>query len=136
MIQKAMAKQRSGEGGFTLVELLIVIVILGILAAIVVLAIGGLSDTASKAKCNSGAKTVESAEDAYFAQNGTYGANGDLWRASTTRTTCSRANRRTTPSWVQRGRRVQHHGHRQLCRWEDEPEPGYVRHSAVVIGDG
>ena len=80
MIRRAMEKKRSGEGGFTLVELLIVIVILGILAAIVVLAIGGLSDTAEKATCNSGAKTIESAEDAYFASpdlgNGSYAANG------------------------------------------------------------
>ena len=67
MIQRSMAKKRSGEGGFTLVELLIVIVILGILAAIVVLAIGGLSGTAQTATCKSGAKTIESAEDAYFA---------------------------------------------------------------------
>ena len=67
LIQKSMAKKRSGEGGFTLVELLIVIVILGILAAIVVLAIGGLSGTAKKSACNSGIKTIESAEDAYYA---------------------------------------------------------------------
>jgi prepilin-type N-terminal cleavage/methylation domain-containing protein len=67
MIQRAMAKKRSGEGGFTLVELLIVIVILGILAAIVVLAIGGLSGSAKTASCKSGSKTVESAEDAFYA---------------------------------------------------------------------
>ena len=67
MFRRAMEKKRSGEGGFTLVELLIVIVILGILAAIVVLAIGGLSGSAQTATCKSGAKTVESAEDAYFA---------------------------------------------------------------------
>jgi prepilin-type N-terminal cleavage/methylation domain-containing protein len=77
MIQRSLEKKRSGEGGFTLVELLIVIVILGILAAIVVLAIGGLKDTSQKAACNSGGKTLESAEDAYFASpddgNGVYG---------------------------------------------------------------
>jgi prepilin-type N-terminal cleavage/methylation domain-containing protein len=72
MIQRSMAKKRSGEGGFTLVELLIVIVILGILAAIVVLAIGGLKDSASNANCDAGVKTLSSAEDAYFAQNGQY----------------------------------------------------------------
>ena len=68
MINRAMAKKRSGEGGFTLVELLIVIVILGILAAIVVLAIGGLKDTAQNSSCKAGANTIKSAEDAYFAQ--------------------------------------------------------------------
>ena len=67
MIQRSIEKKRSGEGGFTLVELLIVIVILGILAAIVVLAIGGLKDTAQNSSCKPGAKTIESAEDAYFA---------------------------------------------------------------------
>jgi prepilin-type N-terminal cleavage/methylation domain-containing protein len=82
MIQRAMQKKRAGEGGFTLVELLIVIVILGILAAIVVLAIGGLSDTAESATCKSGAKAIESAQDAYYAKtdpNNTYGTGADLW---------------------------------------------------------
>ena len=80
MIQRAMAKKRSGEGGFTLVELLIVIVILGILAAIVVLAIGGLSGSAKTASCKSGSKTVESAEDAYYATQTppTYGSMAQL----------------------------------------------------------
>jgi prepilin-type N-terminal cleavage/methylation domain-containing protein len=67
MFQRALEKKRSGEGGFTLVELLIVIVILGILAAIVVLAIGGLSGTAQKSSCNAGIKTISSAEDAFYA---------------------------------------------------------------------
>ena len=67
MIARSLEKKRSGEGGFTLVELLIVIVILGILAAIVVLAIGGLKGTASTAACKSGVKTIDSAEDAYYA---------------------------------------------------------------------
>jgi prepilin-type N-terminal cleavage/methylation domain-containing protein len=78
MIQRSMAKKRSGEGGFTLVELLIVIVILGILAAIVVLAIGGLKDSAQSSSCKAGLNTIKSAEDAYFAQNNTYGQMTDL----------------------------------------------------------
>jgi prepilin-type N-terminal cleavage/methylation domain-containing protein len=79
MIQRSIQKKRAGEGGFTLVELLIVIVILGILAAIVVLAIGGLQGTAKTANCNAGTKTIESAEDAYFAQNNAYGTGAQLW---------------------------------------------------------
>jgi general secretion pathway protein G len=67
MFLRAMEKKRSGEGGFTLVELLIVIVILGILAAIVVLAIGGLSGTAQKSTCQAGVKAISSAEDAFYA---------------------------------------------------------------------
>jgi prepilin-type N-terminal cleavage/methylation domain-containing protein len=67
MIQRSLEKKRSGQGGFTLVELLIVIVILGILAAIVVLAIGGLKGSSQTAACNAEGKTIETAEDAYFA---------------------------------------------------------------------
>jgi prepilin-type N-terminal cleavage/methylation domain-containing protein len=78
MIQRSMAKKRSGEGGFTLVELLIVIVILGILAAIVVLAIGGLKDSAQSSSCKAGLNTIKSAEDAWFAQNNTYGTMANL----------------------------------------------------------
>src|SRR3954465_8125710 len=57
------------EQGFTLVELLIVIVILGILAGIVVFAVGGLTDDASKNACKTDASTFTSAYQAYKAHN-------------------------------------------------------------------
>ena len=75
MIQETMRKHRSGEEGFTLIELLIVIVILGILAAIVVFAVGGITDKGNKSACKSDLKTVETAQEAYYAQNGSYAAN-------------------------------------------------------------
>jgi len=72
MIQESMRKRRSGEAGFTLVELLIVIVILGVLSAVVVFAVGGISDKGKKSACNSDVKTVETAQEAYYAKNGSY----------------------------------------------------------------
>jgi prepilin-type N-terminal cleavage/methylation domain-containing protein len=72
MLQASMRKHREGEAGFTLVELLVVIVILGVLAAIVVFAVGGISNKSKSAACNSDVATVQTAEEAYYAQNNVY----------------------------------------------------------------
>jgi prepilin-type N-terminal cleavage/methylation domain-containing protein len=53
------------QKGFTLVELLVVIVILGILAAVVVFAVGGSTDEAQTNACSAERATVESAVEAY-----------------------------------------------------------------------
>ena len=57
------------EKGFTLVELLVVIVILGILAAVVVFAVSGSTTTAQSKSCKSEASTLASATEAYAANN-------------------------------------------------------------------
>ena len=59
------------EQGFTLVELLIVIVIMGILAGIVVFAVGNLTDSATNTSCGTEADTVRTAAAAYKAANPT-----------------------------------------------------------------
>jgi prepilin-type N-terminal cleavage/methylation domain-containing protein len=82
MLQHSMRKKRAGEGGFTLIELLIVIVILGILAAVVVFAVGGITDKGTTSACKSDKKTVETAEEAYFAQNGSYTSIAGLLSAT------------------------------------------------------
>ncbi len=64
-----MIKNRKDEG-FTLVELLIVIVILGILATIVVFAVRGITDQGQDNACKATAKTYEVAIEAYYAQYG------------------------------------------------------------------
>jgi prepilin-type N-terminal cleavage/methylation domain-containing protein len=57
------------EMGFTLVELLIVIVILGILAGIVVFAVGNLTSNAANHACATEMNTFETAVQSWYAQN-------------------------------------------------------------------
>lgn len=59
------------DKGFTLVELLIVIVILGILAAVTVFAVRGITQDAQESSCATEQKTIETAIEAYNADNRT-----------------------------------------------------------------
>jgi general secretion pathway protein G len=59
----------SSEEGFTLVELLIVVVVLGILAAVTVFGLSGTTATSYRAACNSDARSVEIAAETYHANN-------------------------------------------------------------------
>ncbi len=62
-------KGRRGQQGFTLIELLVVVTILGILAGIVTLSLVGLTTHSNVQACNAEYKTVQSALDAYMANN-------------------------------------------------------------------
>jgi prepilin-type N-terminal cleavage/methylation domain-containing protein len=86
MLERLIEKR--DEGGFTLIELLIVIIILAILAAIVIFAVGNTSTSAKQSSCNSDAKTVETAVEAYKAQMGQFpgGATPALAMAQLTTT--------------------------------------------------
>ena len=67
---------KNQDKGFTLVELLIVIVILGILATVTVFAVRGITDQGQKSACDTDKRTMETAIEAFYAQKGT-GTNPD-----------------------------------------------------------
>ena len=75
------------QQGFTLVELLIVIVILGILAGIVVFAVGNLTSSAKTNVCVTEKSTISTALEAYKANTGAYPVDGTApswrWTSST-----------------------------------------------------
>jgi prepilin-type N-terminal cleavage/methylation domain-containing protein len=58
------------DKGFTLVELLIVIVILGILATVTVFAVRGITQNAQDNACDVEQRTIETAIEAYYADTG------------------------------------------------------------------
>ncbi len=59
------------DKGFTLVELLIVIAILGVLAPITVLSVRGITNRGSEQACRADAKTLDVAFEAFNSQWGT-----------------------------------------------------------------
>ena len=76
---RRIRETKKNDSGFTLIELLIVIVILGILAAIVVFAVGAFNKNGQQAACKADFKSVQIADDAFFAKTGAYATqNTDL----------------------------------------------------------
>ena len=72
----ANIKTMKEERGFTIVELLIVIVVIAILAAIVIVAYQGVTARANTSKAQTNAVTVQKKAEAYNADNSSSGGNG------------------------------------------------------------
>jgi general secretion pathway protein G len=71
-MEKNMKKMKHNEKGFTLIELMVVIVILGILAGLIVPRIMGRPDEARRAKARIQLESLETALKLYKLDNGTY----------------------------------------------------------------
>ncbi|HKK08675.1 MAG TPA: prepilin-type N-terminal cleavage/methylation domain-containing protein [Gemmatimonadota bacterium] len=69
---KNTANRLSGSEGFTLIELLIVVVIIGILAAIAIPQFASTKEKAFDAAAKSDVRNLQTAEEAYFADNQAY----------------------------------------------------------------
>jgi prepilin-type N-terminal cleavage/methylation domain-containing protein len=72
-----MKKVRRGEGGFTLLELLIVIAILGIIAAVVVLNLSKITGRGYVEAANAELDAVRTATQVYYIDNGSWPAITD-----------------------------------------------------------
>lgn len=68
--RRLQRRHEHGEiNGFTMIELLVVIVVLGILAAVVIYAVSGVTGRSATASCQADGATVSSAIQAFVTQN-------------------------------------------------------------------
>ncbi|HRB04796.1 MAG TPA: prepilin-type N-terminal cleavage/methylation domain-containing protein, partial [Ilumatobacteraceae bacterium] len=67
-METEIVEAKKADKGFTLVELLIVIVILGILATVTVCAVRGITTQGKESACAADKKTLEVAAESYMAQ--------------------------------------------------------------------
>lgn len=78
----SLKKRNLNNKGFTIVELLIVIVVIGILALLVITTYSGIQAKARNSKRASDIKSLQTQIEAYFSQNGFYPSRTDLNTAS------------------------------------------------------
>ncbi len=71
-------RRSSAPRGFTLVELLLTIAILGVLGAMTSVALAGFDDAASAISCPSDTARLKRAESTFFRQQARYGSEADL----------------------------------------------------------
>jgi general secretion pathway protein G len=80
------------DKGFTIVELLIVIVVIGILAGLVITTYNGIQQKARNTERTTDLKTFQSQLEAYYANNGRYPATSDLGTTSASNVTFIASN--------------------------------------------
>ena len=89
---------RRDQRGFTLVELLVVVLILGVLAAVVVFSVGGITNRGRNASCVTEVREVRTAIEAFKAQSPTNTNPANLHALVTAEPLGDGAERRRSPS--------------------------------------
>jgi type II secretion system protein G len=74
-IGRALHKRAKGEKGFTLIELIVVIAVLGALATLVIPRVIGVKDRAETATDEANEKIIRNALERYYAEHGEYPDN-------------------------------------------------------------
>ncbi len=67
-----MSSRRQQQAGFTLIEIMVVILILGLLATLVVQSLRGATDKAKRTKAMADIAELKTALDRYYIDNGSY----------------------------------------------------------------
>lgn len=65
-------RERAQEGGFTLVELLVTIVVIGVLTAVAIVGINELHTTSAKSACEVTMDSAKTASAAYYTKSNSY----------------------------------------------------------------
>lgn len=76
MLQNLMRKMKKGNKGFTLVELMIVVVIIGILIAIAIPIYNSIQTAAERRACQANLRSIRSQLEVYKADYSTAGGSG------------------------------------------------------------
>lgn len=81
-----MISIRKKNSGFTIIELLIVIIVIGILATLVIVTYNGIQQKARNTKRDTDINAIQGQVEAFFAQNGKYptlnNVNDSTWRST------------------------------------------------------
>jgi general secretion pathway protein G len=87
---RAMRDKRRNQDGFTLIEIMVVILILGLLATIVVQSLRGAADKAKKTKALADIGELKTALDRFYLDNGFYPTSDQGLQALVTAPTSGR----------------------------------------------